>query len=284
MTKLSSASLARLPGRVRSACAVVFALLGLAVTAGCDTSIQPFADETGLYSVYGYLAVAERQHTVRVRKLNDPVADDANSMLDATVTLENLTTGTTETLADSVVTFDGTDTHNFQVRQPIQPENTYRLTVRRSDGRVAQATATTPPVTDVDIELQNAPVGCGENDAIILYFRNVPRGELLRLAIGVRWDGAVRWVERDIDVSYGFKTRDAVREAIPRSVWRSANGSACSLLDDPIMRLAYTHLGPDWPSDSLGADPLTSNVENGLGRFGGLHRDTLTQVLNTTPR
>jgi hypothetical protein len=55
------------------------------------------------------------------------------------------------------------------------------------------------------------------------------------------------------------------------------------LLKNNYMRVAYTHFGPDWPADSIVANPLGSNVEGGLGIFGGLHRDTLRQAI-TLPR
>jgi hypothetical protein len=257
----------------------------LAGTAGCDTSIQPFADETGLYSVYGRLTLSDGPHYVRVRNLNTPSPVDAPPPLDATVTLENLTTGTTETLTDSVVLIDSTYTHNFRADQPIQPEATYRLTVERSDGQSVQATATMPPRTDVDVEPAGS-VACDE--AVRLYFRNVPEARLLRLSIGVRWGQELRWVDRDIETSHGFRAMNIAEQVIPDRELRTyptlAPEEYCTLLDDKRVRLAYTHLGPDWPADSTRGKPFASNVENGLGRFGGLHRDTLIKPLDVTLR
>lgn len=257
------------------------ALAGLVVVllVGCDTSLEPFHRNSGLYSIHGVLTLSENTHYVRVKNLNDPVPEDATRKLDATVRLENLTAGTSQTLTDSVVSFEGIHTHNFRVDADIQPQANYRLTVERSDGRVARATATMPPVTEVTVDARE-PVKCLFGASF--HFRNVPHPRLVEISIGVPWNGAYQWVDRDIPTQSGFSVWRIAEEVLPRDITAVVDSNRyCTYLEDDHYRVAYTHYGPDWPADSTRTNPVASNVENGLGLFGGLHRDTLTVQIDT---
>jgi hypothetical protein len=268
----------------RAVLAGVVALLGLVLGAGCDTSIEPFAEERSLYSVYGYLTLSGSQHTIRVRNLNAPVLEGSTRTFAGTVTLENLATGTAETLADSLVFFQGVATHNFQTEQDIQPRTQYRLSVERPDGRTAQTTATMPPFTELDLAPE-ATVGC--TDRITAAFQNVPEPRLVRVTVGFSWRRQLRWISLDAPsdstqgtVTYTFTPATLLERILPERVQGTVGQDParfCTLLDDDLVRIAYAHFGPDWPADSIVADPLRSNIENGLGVFGGLHRDTLTR-------
>jgi len=255
-------------------------LITFLIGVGCDNTVDPFEEEAGQFSIQGVLTLSQNQHFIRVKDLKDPLIRDSTRVLDATVTLENLATGTTETLADSVVIFDGIFTHNFRTDQDIQPGARYRLTVERPDGRRSQATATMPERTEVDVTPpKTESVGCMEG--IILRFQNVPDERLLRRSVGVRWNDELHWVRDDVDTQNGFRPVSIVEEVIPRRVLDTAPSEAlyCTLLDDNRVRIAYTHFGPDWPTDRVLANPIRSNVENGLGVFGGVHRDTLVRTL-----
>jgi len=250
---------------------------GLLLLAGCDTTLAPFAEETGVASVYGVLTLSEGPSFIRVKNLNDPLIGDSTRTLDATVTLTNRETGATETLADSIVVFDGVYTHNFRADLDIQEETTYRITVDHPDGR-ARATATMPESTRVDVRPEG-PVACTQR--VRLLFQNVPKPCLIRAEVGIPWRNDIHWIDLETSQSgnapVGRVTpSSALREVVPESVLLSVGPPAeyCSLLFGPV-RIAYTHLGPDWPRDSVVADPFDSEVENGLGVFGGVHRDTI---------
>lgn len=255
----------------------------LTILAGCDTSLQPFANDTGLYSVYGYLTLSGNVHHIRVRNINRPASADSTRVLDATVTLTNQATGARETLADSIVFFDGIYTHNFRTEQDLKPETSYRILIERSDGRTARATATMPPITDLDV-LAREPVDCLEGPT--LKFRNVSPGGKVQISIGVPWDDGFQWVHRDVPAQTGFVAWRVVREVLPPDVLRSVDHDStkfCTFLEEDHFRLAYTHFGPDWPSDSVLTTPVASNIENGLGLFGGVHQDTVNIGVDNSP-
>lgn len=266
-------------------------VVGLTLTglllAGCETSVDPFVEENGQFSVYGFLSLTGEKHFIRVKDLNEPVTQGSTRALDATVTLENLKTGTAETLADSIVTFDGIATHNFRSEQEIQPKATYRLTVERPNGRASHATATMPLRTKVEVEPED-PVGCIESADY--HFPNVSAPRFLEASVGVDVTGGkLRWVELgrptvgpDGTLMYSFDLSLILQELLPRATLEEAGPPEdyCILVVDKKVRMAYTHFGPDWPLDSTFVDPLASDVESGLGVFGGLHRDTLVKTID----
>ncbi len=258
-------------------------LLGLLLLGGCDTTFDPFAEETGVASIYGVLTLSDAPSFIRVKNLNAPLVGDSTRVLDATVTLTNQETGATETLTDSVVVFDGVYTHNFRTDLGLQGETTYRITVESPNGRV-RATATLPESTRVDVRPTGA-VSCTQQ--VQIFFQNVSAPRFVRAEVGIPWRNDVHWIDLETSqtgsVPVGRVTpSSALRQVVPESVLLSVGPPEeyCSLLFGPL-RIAYTHFGPDWPPDSVVADPFASRVENGLGVFGGIHRDTVRTP--TTP-
>lgn len=261
---------------------------GLLLLTGCDASLTAFERDTGLYSVHGYLTLSQNQHFLRIKDLKSPVTPDSTRMLDATVTLTNVSTGQRETLTDSIVVLDQVFTHNFRTDQDIQPGATYRLTVERPSGGATQATATMPRNTEVEIMPPSGTVECTEG--ITLYFRGIRGESRVQVSGGVVWDGSVRWTRNDLEVpgedsvstTGGYRPSKIVREVVPEAVWSSIQepGDYCRVLDERIVKVAYTHFGPGWPADSVLGNPAQSTVENGLGVFTGLRRDTVTRVIS----
>jgi hypothetical protein len=286
---------------------VFVALIGLLLHFGCDTTLEPFDDETGTFSIRGYLSISDDTHFFRIKDLSNPLVEDSARTLDVAVTMENLTAGTSTVLEDSVVVFEGVYTHNFRYDQAVHPEATYRITVEHADGRTAQSTATMPPITDVvpdsvgttarlkseqrggQAPSENLTVRSDTvdvipcNGTVVYSFRNVPERRLLRFLVEVDWRRGRQWVEVDNPTVgpdgtpiNGFQPSAIIASVVPTRELAAVQ-HACELLKENTMRVAYTHFGPDWPADSIVTDPLGSNVESGLGIFGGLHRDTLYQ-------
>lgn len=264
-------------------------LAGFVLLAGCDATLSPFAENTGQFSIYGYLTLSDRPHFIRVKDLTDPPVPGSTKVLDAKVRFENLETGRIETLADSVVLFDGVYTHNFRVKQRIHPGTSYRITVKRPDGRFSQATATMPNRANVEVNPpKDSVVDCFR--PIQLRFREVSLSEprLIQISVGiVRKDRSLVWVgpESPSALRYTFAPWRIIRRALPRHVLNTVPDSTkwCSVfLGDDKIRAAYTHFGPDWPADSVFMDPTASTVKNGLGVFGGLYRDTVSRRVDTS--
>lgn len=255
---------------------------------GCDTSLTPFDEDTGLYSVYGYLTLSQNRHFLRVKDLTAPLSSDSTRRtLDAAVTLTNVATGQRETLTDSIVTFDQVFTHNFRTDQDIHPGTTYRLTIEHPNGGATRATATTPRSTEVEVVPLSDTVKCDEG--ITFQFRGISGESRVQISGAVVWDTSLRWTRSDLRVPEGdsvFTTGGylpwrIVQEVVPKAVWApiQEKKNYCNVLDEKIVRIAYTHFGPGWPADSVLGNPAQSTVENGLGVFSGLRRDTLTRVL-----
>lgn len=259
--------------------------VGLILSLGCDPSIDPIDRDAGLFSIYGYLNLTTEPHYVRIRNLKDPILDDSTAGVNATVRLENLETGATEVLDDSIVVFQGVQTHNFSSDLDILPSDKYRIVVEREDGESTEATATMPPLTKTD-DRPSGPVNC--TDHFRVNFPNVPEPRFVRINLGIHWRGRWRWTHVDEpNVGEGgvptvaFAPTTIIRRIIPERILITTGPPReyCDLLGKKAVRVAYTHFGPDWPADSLLANPVASRVENGLGVFGGLHRDTIEKAI-----
>jgi hypothetical protein len=274
-----------------SAVAVALLLLG-----GCDTSVSPRSGAGG-FSIRGYLQTGlpqgERQF-IRVRDLNRPLDDSSNQQLDATVTLENVTDGTAETLRDEVVVFDGVVTHNFWTDTPIQPAATYRVRVEGTDGRVTTTSTTTPTGTDLapNADVSDCvegfhfqfPAGSNVYDVDVLYrYEDRVYRQDYRSRLRSETSGPPRLrLTPESDLIGLVPTPPALGPSFPSGPIYTR----CPYLDSPFVEVAYTLVSDDW-SEETGLDvnfnPTTAlGVEDGLGFFGSVRRDTVAVRVNQT--
>lgn len=260
------------------------------LVASCDVSLNPFAEDTGLFSIYGYLTPSDGPHYIRVKNLNDAVLDEEGDSLRAEVQLGNLASGETEVLVDSVVVFDGLATHNFRSEMDIELDKTYQVTVVRDDGRQGRATATMPRLTVADVVPES---GAACFNAVRVDFPRIDKMRFIDAKVGLKYAGDVQWVNVPVVENFGegliirFAPASYVDEVVPRTVTPFVDCDPkryCNLLDDKKIRIAYTHFGPNWPADSALTDPLQSEVTNGTGVFGGLRRDTLLTTADANLR
>ncbi|MEM1095383.1 MAG: hypothetical protein AAGJ10_12345 [Bacteroidota bacterium] len=136
-------------------CCILLALLPLLTS--CDsTELDPFTNEEGYFTLWGFLDPEARFQFLRVVPVGRTAEviespDDPNAALDAQVTLINLDTGReqqwTPTLRannDSTAFF-----HVFTARtEAIRQGERYRIEVERSDGRLSAAETVIPPFED----------------------------------------------------------------------------------------------------------------------------------------
>jgi len=124
--------------------------LMLAVAACDDAFIDPFDNNERYYTLYGYLDAIETEHAVRVipvtrfpERITSPTDDQAT--IDAVVTSTDLRTGQRITWRHTLEKLDdGAYGHIFRASFIVRPSNTYRLEVKRSDGKTATAETTVP--------------------------------------------------------------------------------------------------------------------------------------------
>ncbi|MEX2601756.1 MAG: hypothetical protein WD355_08920 [Balneolaceae bacterium] len=125
-------------------------------TTGCNESFEPWQENDRYhFSIYGYLDASADTQWVRVMPVREDLLYEPGP-IDAVVTLEHLESGETVVMNDSLLSYaHGTYAWNFWTTMNIQPEQTYRLTAERSDGKTSSAEATLPadfPTPYIQIE------------------------------------------------------------------------------------------------------------------------------------
>lgn len=267
----------RLP---RTLLAGLLVVLG-GVLAGCENTIEPFS-EAGAYSVYGNLSLADQKHFFRVKPLNRPIGSE--EPLDVTVTLTNQSDGTTRTLRDSVIVFDGAPTHNYWTAFRPAPATAYELTVEREDGTGIRAQATTPTAVDPAV-VPSEPETCKTEVRVVFREAAAPT----KVTIGFRYDGEMHWVPRtnieplpDRDaLGLRFTPQTVLMTEVPGRFGESR----CVKLQYNTLYIAVLYRSPTTQEANYGVtfDPTESKrVTNGTGFFGAIRRDTLTMTVDTT--
>lgn len=264
---------------------------------GCiDQTIEPFEDEEGIFSVYGFLEVKEKPNFVRVKDLSVPFDAIDQIYLDAMVTFEDLDRGTSVVLEDSVVQFGQNITHNFIIDEKIRPNGGYRITVERSDGKKVESLATAPGITEVHAEPID-DVDCEQQ--IDFTFSNVPDPEQVQMEVGFFHENQMRWQEIGIvaqlertgedELFVHMSPRNLLVEVFtpnlegedgrpipPRFLMPTVS---CNELQSNEAQIRFIHFGPEWAAIKPVRPPEPTNildVTNGLGFFGAIHRDSFT--------
>lgn len=280
-------------------------LSATALLTGCDDrSINPLEDSSGTYSVYGALSLNKSTNYIRIKDLTIPFLSDSAKEIDARVTFEDLQSGTSTTLEDTVVNFSGNYAHNFILNQQLNPQSAYRLTVERSDGVSVTSLATTPAITEVSMSASDAfnPIAC--TFPITFTYKNVPFPEIIRMEVGFAYQGEVHWSRvgkvdqlrhRDnADEMYlTLSTRQLMVEVFPPAGIDNPGINPlllsptvnCNELDSGTVRIRYLHFGPEWDSINQERGPLNPleslDIEDGLGFLGAYRTDSYTYEINT---
>lgn len=288
--------------------ATAFCLL-LLIT-GCDNSIEPF-DEQGTYSIYGVLYQSRDVQFIRVKPLSVPIGQVDSGSVNATVTFENLTKGTSTVLEDSIMTFKEGDTkiltHNYWTDAPITPKTKYRITVEGDAKEAVQTTTITPTSTDADLNPQDG--GC--NDTYTVVFEEVDDMRRIQAWVEIKFDHHLleEWVSFPRNKTYRTSNGNIAVNFSPSSLLEELNKNPdihvptpdlpsdknpfcwipniCASLDSDQIRIRYAYLGPEWygdiPEDSLGYNPLESHdVTNGLGFLGAVREDRISGTVDTS--
>lgn len=252
-----------------------------------EPKIDALEDEKGIYSIYGALNLEESPNYIRIKDLRTALGADSSN-LNATVQFEDLETGSSTLLRDTVINFNGIYTNNFILNEDLEPRNSYRITVTRPDGNFVSSVATMPGVTVHNIT-PNESVDCFGQ--VVFKFDNVLPSEQIRLEVTIS-----SYVVRTLEItqfctferegnsaSLTLTSRDLLGMLFPdRGVnlitcHDTPSEISCEDLETPQITLQYLHLGPEWQK----VYPIYPNdpedimdVENGLGFFGGYRDDT----------
>lgn len=119
--------------------------IAFSVITGCSNTFEPLQENDQYYfSIYGYLDASADTQWVRIMPVRDSLMYQPGE-IDASVTLEELESGETVTLSDSLVHFSNNRySHNFWTTYPLEPSTTYRLKAERSDGATSHTTVDLP--------------------------------------------------------------------------------------------------------------------------------------------
>lgn len=264
---------------------------------GCnDKSIDPIEDGTGIFSFYGAIDLNEHPNYVRVRDLKIPFLSEPDS-LDAEVTLLHLESGIQSTLEDSIVTFSGKITNNYIITDTLLPRNTYKLSaMRKSDGATSSSIATMPGITEHTVS-PDSNVDC--HQPITFRFKNVLPSENIRIEAGFVHDKQITWFEvgricdirqtGDNEMVFSASPNNLLGIVFPPPginmlVCKDITPAVeCDQLDSNVARLRYVHFGPEWnavyPLRPVNPTAVL-DVDNGLGFFGGIRRDSFTFTID----
>ena len=148
----------RLPVQIGRLCLRILSVL--LVLASCEKPFEPLAPSDLAFSIYGYLDAAADTQWVRVMPIRQSLETPAGP-IDAVVTLEEVETGATVVMSDSISRylpmFGDVEVyaHNFSTTMPMVPGRRYRLTATRSDGANAWATVLVPTFETPTLQVSN---------------------------------------------------------------------------------------------------------------------------------
>lgn len=266
-------------------------LLASVIIIGCeDTTIQPFENSNGAYSVYGAIHVDSTINYVRVKDAQSPLLADLNELENFVVSFENIETGDKQVLDKEVVYFNNSPTLNYIIEETLVPQTSYRLTIEGDDGQVASSVATTPGSTTLTMT-PLVTESCF--DDILIEFDNVQESEFIRFELGVRFDSKsffaevksvapLQRVEGTDKVATILSLNNMLVDIFPPIAETTVNlpprfwnpTVSCGQLDEGNMIIRYTHFGSEWEiieDKVLPLDILDSgDVQNGLGFFGAI--------------
>lgn len=257
-------------------------LISLTLMIGCDTSVDPFNERSGGYSIYGSLNITENNNYIRIRNTNHAINLDSTKNLNLDVTLKNMNNGVTQSLEDSIVKFNDVYTHNYKSTMSIIPDTKYKIILQPPEGGPISSTATTPSITEVNI----SPKGEDCQTFISITFEPVKAARYIDIFIGFRDGGEFfrvpiagsRSSPGGNQIVAGF-TPQGIIDRVLNSGSSAGDSVRCYQLDSPEFTVDFLHYGPDF-FENASSDSV--RAPEGIGQFGGLYENAVTFDIDTT--
>lgn len=259
-------------------------LLLLVLGLGCETDFEPFAENSEVFSVIGYLDTERDSQFVRVEVLQDGIffGGPRDPLDDVEVVLEHLSTGQRFAMQDSISWFSGATVHNFWT--PLRPKvgESYRITVTHRDGGQSSARVLMPsafPTPAVGMAPACLLSGCDPTP------------------LPVSITGVERLVAVIVTYTYqplsGNTACGRVRVAYTNETTRTADAyrtridwlrdlQAENLFRFETIDLLVVSGDSEWPDvtvldeEALFLPQFVSNIDNGVGFFGGVTRKSMS--------
>lgn len=245
-------------------------------------SVQDNSDTP--FSIQGYLESPTDTNWVRISEVRNKLYLEEDAILDATVTLEHLESGEVVTMEDSLFQIEEEYyAYNFWSTMSLEPEQSYLLTVERSDGETSSAKVTMPE-TFPEPEI-NASYYIGGKIHEVEYLVAVD----IHYTVRNDRNGQIKvfqFSHRHHTFSINFENGDElpsdehnilIDDSADRATITEFYKRGDSVIDHTYLsRSMYiASAGPDWV-DFPSLDPLVKelpeigNVENGVGFLGGV--------------
>jgi hypothetical protein len=263
---------------------VFWAMILLAFFAfACNDSFEPLKENNNaFFSMYGFLDASADTQWVRVTPVRDQI-EMAAVTPDVQVTLEDLETGSTVVMNDSLSQLrNGINVLNFWTKADIETDHSYLLKAEQADGAISRAAITMPE----EVPILNLQYFDRDSCRATLRIRHVEPLADVQTVWNVRIQSGdlirrrlVRFAHRNDDSNGGMSTY---------SYFLNIRGEGEALILPAGMKtllgidIYAASGGPDWIEDIASIDDLEyalpeglSNVENGLGYVVGIASSTV---------
>lgn len=263
---------------------IVLALGLTSALVGCENSVEPFAETTRHFALYGFLDAEVDTQYVRVEPTR-PLPELATPAEIPSVETTDLETGARVQWRDSsVVLEDGTQAILFWA--PFRPlaGHRYQIAVERSDGAVSTATTLVPDFLTSDVRIPSRTfAGTFEQAVVFENVRRRPEKVTVNYGLAFTSDDDPTQIRLDYNIfgapiERGWQIN--VRLTRDRERVNSRLGVASSRvlwLHDVSMTVRV--LSDDWPL--VEEDNRPSNVENGFGFFGSAATHSVTWQIDS---
>lgn len=271
-------------------------LVAVLILTSCEYSFDPTLENDRYhFSIYGTLDASADTQWVRIMPLRDSLFL-APKPIDATVTLQHITSDKTVVLNDSLFRY-GSNVYawNFWTTEKLLQDETYRLVAERPDGQTSSAFATLP----ADFQVLEVNYSCGGFFADILQDLSVRIESVERLVMvemvyhyrmgsqeAERTHRVYRHLQNKTELS-----DDRIQIVLNYQADLSKLAGLIGLDIDGLIRppqlglrrveVIIASAGPDWP-DTEGLDfeeqalpDTVTNVENGVGVLAAIVSKTL---------
>jgi hypothetical protein len=255
---------------------LVACLCVVAVVTACDESFDPIQPSDLSFSVFGYLDASADTQWIRVMPIR-PLKVTSEDPLGITVTLENLGTGRTIELRDSLFRFssssdsalgsEGAYVHNFWTQEHVEPGASYRFSVRQEGEEPSEAVVEIPLDFEVEVGIRQGRASYLVDSLLVTGVKQLP----FVTAIAHFYDecGAGQ-------VQTPYKKSSADDEAhlmvIEKPVVTERAGCGPFVVANWELWIMGSEVA--WPAagyspGAIGGSGQTSNVTNAVGFLGG---------------
>lgn len=259
--------------RIHIALSLFTALATGALTAGCENSVEPFADTTRHFAIYGFLDADADTQFVRVEATRPNLDNDADAGSDiSNVTTQNMGSGETVSWTDSAIVLDDGSPGllYWAVFRPI-PRDPYQIEVVRSDGATSSATTTVPAIRSVDpLDPTRTFSGTIEQALIMENVARRPEAITVNYDIGFPDGREPLRITLDYNV-FGVPVPGGWKIDVRLTRDRERINGRLGLPPTAVLHLheismTMRLLSADWPL--VGSREIVNNVTDGFGYFG----------------